>query len=173
MSAVKPGTNEVTSIGLGLVSWILPDIPVVIKIIISLIVVSIIIFLLMEKDQRQKVAAASGNTFRDYIIPGLAGALKYFFIALVAIYFLSMGSTMILNKPGLFTHPLPLQADYRTGETRGWLGALWDVLSNLNAFSYVIAIGMSIYGMVKTINEAKPKVKVDKVEEINKVNKVD
>ena len=170
MSAAKPGANEITGIGLGLLSWILPDISTAIKILVSLVVFSVIIFLALEKNQQQKVQAGSAVAFRQYIIPGLAGALKYFFIALIVIYFLSLGATVVLNKPGLFTHPLPPQADYHTGTARGWIGALWDTLSNLNALSYVIAIGMAIYGMVKTIDEEKPKVtEVDKIDKVGKV----
>ncbi len=118
MSVAKPGTNEVAGIGLGLISWILPDVPVVIKVIIGLAVMAVIIFLMLEKNQQQKTKAASAATFRKYIIPGLAGAMIYFFFALIALFFLSMITTMLFDKPGIFTHPLPPQADYRTGQAK-------------------------------------------------------
>ena len=151
-TTVKPGTNEVLSIGLGMISWIFPNIPTPIKIIITLLVFGIIIFMILEKQQRQKVAINTANLFNYYIIPGLAGALKYFFYTLIAFLLISILSLVIFNKPNIFTS----SEVFRTsGTPTGFLELMVAIATDLNTLGYIIVIVAVIAGMAESIKQAK------------------
>lgn len=157
-SDAKLGKNEGLSIGLGLISWVFPNIPTPIKIFITLIVVAIIIFMVMEKQQRQNVLSTSGKAFEYYIIPGLAGALKYFFFALIVMFFVTIVAMLFFDKADLFTSVNAFQSDTKNSP-KGWLHVLWDIASHLNTLGYVVAIGAAFLGAMETIKEARPSVK--------------
>ena len=143
---------DILGLGLGLTSWVFPDIHVVIKVGLTLLVVGIIVLLRMDK-ARQTTAARDGIKFvEDYAMPGTGGALRGVFLTLIGI----MIVTVIFN-----IHLIDMDSNYmRSYATHSTLETFFHTLGNLTiAGNMILCIG-AIIGAASRIEAVRKKTKV-------------
>ena len=127
---------DILGLGLGLTSWVFPDIHVVIKIGLTLLVIVIVIFLRMDKAKQTTSLQAAGKFTEAYIMPGLGGALRAAFFVLIAIMIANAFFNInLINTENYFS------ASYTTRSTvETFLHALGNLTGTGNAILIVAAI---------------------------------
>lgn len=145
---VSKAAPDVLSLGLGLTSWVFPDLHVVIKIGLTLFVIGIVIFMRMEKTRQANTLQGLGIFFEDYLIPGFGGAIRGLFITLLLI----MLADVILN-----IHLINNGNYYFISKPRSTIEVFLHSLGNLTPAGNTILILGGILGAGLRISDAGKK----------------
>ena len=90
MATSSKPSHDFFGLGLGLLSWIFPNVSTWVKVVVSIIIIGLILFLRMNKatrDQTLKTAANFSETaLTKFIVPAIAGAFRGFFISLIGVF---------------------------------------------------------------------------------------
>lgn len=92
-------THDLIAIALGMIGWVFPNISVGVKILISAIIIAIIIYVMMNRQQKEKTLNAVGNFFEGYVIPSFTGAIYTFFAAYIIFILLTVFFGVHLLEP--------------------------------------------------------------------------
>ena len=142
---------DVLSLGLGLTSWVFPDLHVVIKVGLTLLVIGIVIFMRMDKSRQANTLQGLGFFFEAYLIPGFGGALRALLITLLLI----MLTDLILN-----IHLIDNGNYYFISRVRTATEIFLHSLGNLTPAGNTILILGGIFGAGLRISETGKKNKV-------------
>ena len=90
MATSSKPSNDNFGLGLGLLSWIFPNVSIWVKIAVTVIIIGLMLFLRMSKatrDQTLKTAAnVSETALTKFIVPAIAGGFRGFFISLIGVF---------------------------------------------------------------------------------------
>ena len=143
---------DILGLGLGLTSWVFPDIHVVIKVGLTLLVIGIIVFLRMDKARQTTAARDAVKFIEDYGMPGIGGALRGVFFTLIGI----MIVTVIFN-----IHLINMNSYYmRSYTTHSTLETFFHALGNLTIAGNIILCIGAIIGAASRIEAMRKKTKV-------------
>ena len=140
---------DILGLGLGLTSWVFPDIHVALKIGLTLLVIIIIIFIRMDKAKQTTAMKEAGKLTEDYIMPGLGGALRGAFFALIGIMIANVVFNIHLVNDGNY---------YTSGNaTYSTVGTFLHVFGNLTSAGNAVLCIAIIFGAVSQISAARKK----------------
>ena len=145
---VAKATPDVLGLGMGLTSWIFPDIPIAIKIGLTLLVMIIVIFLKMDKEKQTDTLKSTGKFIENYVMPGLGGGLRALFFALIGIILVDV----------VFDTHLIIRENYydtssRSYSTMSTVSFFLHSLGNLTRTGNIILAIAVIIGATKRIND--------------------
>ena len=142
-------TPDVLGLGMGLTSWVFPDIHIVIKVGLTVLVMVIVIFLKMDKAKQTSTLNAMGKFTESYLMPGLGGGLRALFFALIGIIVADL----------IFNIHLIDQKDYYKFDNNTSYSTVSSIkfflhtLGNLTRTGNIILIIAVCWGAVKKIND--------------------
>ena len=140
---------DILGLGLGLTSWVFPDIHIAIKVGLTLLVISIIIFLRLDKTKQSNTLQAAGKFTEAYIMPGLGGALRALFFTLIGIMIATaVFNIHLVNSDSYYTGAY---ANHSTIET------FLHVFGNLTRTGNIILCIAAIVGAAMRIEAARKK----------------
>ncbi len=142
-------TPDILGLGMGLTSWVFPDIHIAIKIGLTVLVMVIVIFLKMDKAKQTSALNAMGKFTENYLMPGLGGGLRALFFAWLGI----LAVDLIFN-----IHLIDLKDYYNFGNrasygTASSIDFFLHTLGNLTRTGNIILIIAVIWGAAKSIND--------------------
>lgn len=153
MATSSKPNHDVFGLGLGLLSWIFPDVSIWIKITVSVIVIGLILFLRMSKAKRDQalntVVNVSDNVLTNFIVPSIGGAFRGLFVSLIIVVILDHFFHVRL------IHHESIDA-FNTGSGGGGIVDLFlHTINNLNGAGTAIVIIAVIIGAFLKLEDAK------------------
>lgn len=148
----KP-SHDFLGLGLGLISWIFPDIPMWLKITISAIVVGLIFYLSMSMAKRDRLLHAIDNTLdkalTNFIVPFIGGVFRGALVSLIIVVILDH-----FFHVRLIHHPNTDSFNTSSGSS-GLVYLLLHAISNLNSTGTAIVIIVAIIVAFTKVEEAR------------------
>lgn len=142
---LRVGVHDIVSVFLGLLSWLF-DIPEWIKLLITVLIMLITIFLALSKNQRSALADGVSSFFTNYLIPFVGGFFKYAAITTIVINVVDALFNIHLINHG------STQYNIQT-ITRSWIEICFYSLGHLTTWGYVILVGVSFFGGANAVSE--------------------
>lgn len=153
MATPSKPSHDVFGLGLGLVSWIFPDVSIGIKLTVSAIVVGLILFPHLDKTKRDRaldaVANVSDNILTNFLIPFIGGGFRGLFVALILIVILEH----FFHVPLIYREKIDMM---NPGPQGGGIVQLFlHTLTNLNPAGTAIVIIAVTAGAFSKVEDAR------------------
>ncbi len=156
MATSSKPSHDIFGLGLGLLSWIFPDVATWVKVVVSIIVIGLILFLRMSKatrDQTLKTAAnVSETALTKFIVPSIAGGFRGFFISLIGVFIVDT----VFNIR-LVHQDKDLSVGLASDGGGGIVNLFLHTLGNLNDAGSVVVVIAVIIGAFWKIEDAAAK----------------
>jgi hypothetical protein len=143
--------HDYFGLGIGLLSWIFPEVSVWIKVAVTILIIGLVIFLRLSKEQQTKTLKVTGNFFEEaisgFVIPAVGGGFRALFIILIVMIIAdALNILHLINHDYLSLH---------VGSSGGGIGELiLYSLGNLNSTGNTILWIAIIIGAWAKIGDA-------------------
>ncbi|MFI5131716.1 MAG: hypothetical protein ACHQFX_17060 [Chitinophagales bacterium] len=156
MATSSKPSHDFFGLGLGLLSWIFPNVSIGVKIAVTVVIIGLILFLRMSKatrDQTLKTAAIVSETaLTKFIVPSIAGGFRGFFISLIGVFLVdTILDIRLVHQDRDQSVGLPSQSG------GGIVKLFLHTLGNLNDAGSVIVVIAVIIGAIWKIEDAAAK----------------
>ncbi len=153
MAAAAKPSHDVFGLGLGLLSWIFPNVSVWIKLAVSILIIGLILYLRMSKDKREQALNAvsdySDKALTNFIVPVIGGAFRGLFFSLIGIVI----ADYVLNIRLIHHENIPVMNS--SANSGGIVKLFLHTLGNLNSAGTTVVILACFIGAWAKVDEAR------------------